>query len=472
MEKTSEHQKHSYSWHQATVLLLVPYETSREDVVVVIERNYLLAGVKGQQPIVKGRLYSHVDVANSAWQLEPRNSRLSARERTTSTISTTSTQSSFAFVSDPEISSSFAASLESGQVSDAEENVAPSPALSSPISSADEHTSNSSQRHSIPVTSSPASPSLPVHALSSFSSLESLHSNSGRLVTLHLRRSRPIPQEISPCAPVPMLYDSSLEYKYNMDPTSLVLYAIELYDIRKDKEEAFECFVVAPWPPPSATMKLVTHYLPIQTSLDHLDASEEGQRGTVSYYVQSVGGPAGLAKLFLEAGLLHLEGAASVFLSASYSTLSSIRVPPQPQPGEGGTEAWRRDREAAGRYFERAHALQPDLDIPVLPDEGIVHHGPGSTHELEMPSMEIHPSTSESVYSGEDSLYSEQEIVPRRRRQKKEELIFMDEVKGKDDIDSAWYLYVPSLVGAGTALLVVGVIGALSLSSWRRNQGS
>ncbi|KAG2367041.1 hypothetical protein BDR07DRAFT_1394678 [Suillus spraguei] len=476
MEKTSEHQKHSYSWHQATVLLLVPYETSREDVVVVIERNYLLAGVKGQQPIVKGRLYSHVDVANSAWQLEPRNSRLSARERTTSTISTTSTQSSFAFVSDPEISSSFAASLESGQVSDAEENVAPSPALSSPISSADEHTSNSSQRHSIPVTSSPASPSLPVHALSSFSSLESLHSNSGRLVTLHLEKDTsylywnspvtqqgPIPQEISPCAPVPMLYDSSLEYKYNMDPTSLVLYAIELYDIRKDKEEAFECFVRA-WHHghlPSATMKLVTHYLPIQTSLDHLDVSEEGQRGTVSYYVQSVGGSAGLAKLFLEAGLLHLEGAASVFLSASYSTLSSIRVPPQPQPGE-----------AAGRYFERAHALQPDLDIPVLPDEGIVHHGPGSTHELEMPSMEIHPSTSESVYSGEDSLYSEQEIVPRRRRQKKEELIFMDEVKGKDDIDSAWYLYVPSLVGAGTALLVVGVIGALSLSSWRRNQGS
>ncbi|KAG2140092.1 hypothetical protein DEU56DRAFT_735317 [Suillus clintonianus] len=488
MEKTSEHQKHSYSWHQshdqATVLLLVPYETSREDVVVVIERNYLLAGVKGQQPIVKGRLYSHVDVANSAWQLEPRNSRLSARERTTSTISTTSTQSSFAFVSDPEISSSFAASLESGQVSDAEEIVTPSPALSSPISSADEHTSGSSQRHSIAVTSGPASPSLPVHALSSFSSLESLHSNSGRLVTLHLEKEQsiiwpsliqgPVPQETSPCAPVPMLYDSNLEYKYNMDPTSLVLYAIELYDIRKDKEEAFECFVRA-WHHahlPSATMKLVTHYLPIQTSLDHLDASEEGQRGTVSYYVQSVGGPLGLAKLFLEAGLLHLEGAASVFLSASYSTLSSIRMPPQPQPGEGGTEAWKRDREAAGRYFERARALQPDLDIPVLPDEGISQHGIGNTHELEMPSIEILPSASGSVYSGEDSLYSEQEIIPRRRRQKKEELIFMDEVKGKDDIDSAWYLYVPSLVGAGTALLVVGVIGALSLSSWRRNQGS
>lgn len=28
-----------------------------------------------------------------------------------------------------------------------------------------------------------------------------------------------------------------------MDPTSLVLFAIELFDIRKDREEAFECFV-------------------------------------------------------------------------------------------------------------------------------------------------------------------------------------------------------------------------------------
>ncbi|KAG2088931.1 uncharacterized protein F5147DRAFT_788633 [Suillus discolor] len=183
--------------------------------------------------------------------------------------------------------------------------------------------------------------------------------------------------------------------------------------------------------------------------MDHLDASEEGQRGTVSYYGQSIGGPAGLAKLLLEAGLLHLEGAASVFLSASYSTLSPIRMPPQPQPGEGGTEAWKRDREAAGRYFKRARTLQPNLDIPVFPDEGIGRHNLGSTHELEMPSIEIHPSASE--------------------RQKKEELIFMDEVKGKDDIDSVWYLYVPSLVGAGTALLVMGVIGTLSLSSWRRN---
>ncbi|KAH7930198.1 hypothetical protein BV22DRAFT_1079523 [Leucogyrophana mollusca] len=490
MEKSSEHQKHSYSWHQshdqATVLLLVPYETTREDVVVVIERNYLLAGVRGQQPVVKGRLYSNVDVTNSAWQLEPRASRLSARERTTSTISTASTQSSYAFVSDPEISSSFAASLESGQVSDAEEPVATSPALSSPLSSsADDRPAAADSQRRQAVTSGPASPVLPTHALSSFSSLESLQSSSGRLLTLHLEKDQSIiwpslivgavPESLSPCAITPMTHDPALEYKYNMDPTSLVLFAIELFDIRKDKEEAFECFVRA-WHQahlPSATMKLVTHYLPLQTSLEHIDSSEEGQRGTISYYVQCVGGPSGLGQLFLEAGLLYLEGAASVLLSASYSTLSSIRVPPQPKAGESGTEAWKRDRDAASRYFDRARALNPGLNIPVLALEG-ARSPPdsGSAHDLEMPSIEIQSSAPESVYSGEDSLHSESEVVLRRRRQKKDELIFMDEVKGKDDIDGAWYLYVPSLVGAGTALLVVGVIGALSFSSWRRNQGS
>ncbi|KAF9223879.1 hypothetical protein BS17DRAFT_753993 [Gyrodon lividus] len=485
MDKNYDSHRHSYSWHQATVLLLVPYETSKEDVVVVIERSYLLAGVRGQQPVVKGRLYGNVDVANSAWQLEPRTSRrLSARERTTSTISTASTQSSYAFVSDPEISSSFAASLESGQTSDAEEVVVTaSPALSSPIlSSADERPGY--HRRSATGASGAVSPAIQPHALSSFSSLESLPSPSGRLLTLHLEKDQsiiwpslivgPVPQELSPSAPVPVALDADPEGNYNMDPTSLVLFAIELFDIRKDREEAFECFVRA-WHQahlPSATMKLVTHYLPLQTPLNAVDVAEEKQRGTISYYVQSIGGSAGLAQLFLEAGLLHLEGAASVLLSASYSTLSSIRVTPPPQPSGGGAEAWKRDREMASRYFDRARALHPDLDIPVIPDDGSGQPGSGSTHELEMPSLEIHSSAPDSIYSGEESMYSEQEVMLRRRRQKKEELIFMDEMKGKDDIDSAWYLYVPSLVGAGTALLVVGVIGALSFSSWRRNQGS
>jgi len=246
-----------------------------------------------------------------------------------------------------------------------------------------------------------------------------------------------------------------------MDPTSLVLTALELFDIRREKEEAFE-YLVRAWHQarvPSATMRLTTHYLSSQNTYDFVESDESVAGGTTSYYLQCIGGPAGLAQLYLEAGMLHLEGAANPLLASSYSTLSSIRMPPQLPAGEGGNDAWKRDREAASRYFDRARALQPNLDVPVIPLE--------STHELEMPSMEIHPSAPASVYSG-DSL---PDTGLRRRRKKEEMSLKWDEAKA-DDMDDSWYLYVPGLIGAGTALLVVGVVGALSFSTWRRNQGS
>jgi len=467
-----------YSWHQshdqATVLLVVPYETQEEEVAVVIEKNYLLAGVHGQQPIVKGRLYGNVDTINSTWQLEPRTSRLSARERTTSTISTASTQSSYAFISEPEISSSFAASLESGQASDADDLVSQSPALSSPLSTPlDEHPNPALFRRSTVISSRPVSPGHPPRSVtSSISSVESLHSShSGRLLTLYLEKDQsiiwpslvvgPVDVSLSPCAPNPFLYNLSLEQKYNMDPTSLVLTALELFDIRRDKEEAFEFFVRA-WHQarvPSATMRLTTHYLPSQITHDIVESDKQATDGTTAYYLQCIGGPAGLAQLYLEAGMLHLEGAAKPLLSRSYSTLSSIRMPPQLPAGEGGNDAWKQDREVAIRYFDRARKLQPNLEVPIIPSE--------NTQELEMPSMETHPSAPASVYSG-DSL---PDIGMRRRRNKEEMTLKLDEAKA-DDIEDSWYLYVPGLIGAGTALLVVGVVGVLSFSTWRRNQGS
>jgi hypothetical protein len=91
---------------------------------------------------------------------------------------------------------------------------------------------------------------------SSYSSLESLHSSTdGRLLTLHLEKDQSIiwpslivgavPDTLSPLLGNSIVFNSSheLEHQYNMDPTSLVLIALELFDIRKDKEEAFECFL-------------------------------------------------------------------------------------------------------------------------------------------------------------------------------------------------------------------------------------
>lgn len=225
---------------------------------------------------------------------------------------------------------------------------------------------------------------------------------------------------------------------------------------------------------PVATMKLVTHYLPLHTSLTTLSEDGTPTRGTTSYHVQSIGGRDGLARLFLEAGRLHLEGAASTLLTSSStaSSLSSLRAPPQHPPAQNTAEAWRRDRDAAARYFERARGLNSELTVPVISDEVDPQ---GSVSELEMPSMNLERDVgSEGGLSASD--YSQRRVrrrVPQQRTKKnRDEMLFVDNVNGrKHELDSAWYVYVPSLVGAGTALLVVGVIGALSFSSWRRNQG-
>jgi thiamine pyrophosphokinase len=221
---------------------------------------------------------------------------------------------------------------------------------------------------------------------------------------------------------------------------------------------------------PSATMRLVSHYIPLHSLPDPLTLplEEDAERGRTTYYIQSIGGPPGLAQLYLEAGLLHLEGAASMLLASSYSPLSSIRLPSQsqylPDSSQGGsTAAWKRDRESARRYFERAQILCPTLEVPALPAEDDDSPDDEATElGLRMPSVDLRAS-------------SEDNQLHRRHTQKegtpnKEVVEIPQRARRTDDLDGAWYLYVPGLVGAGTALFVVGVIGALSFSSWRKNQ--
>lgn len=267
---------------------------------------------------------------------------------------------------------------------------------------------------------------------------------------------------------------------------------------------------------PSATIRLATHYLPVQTAIPEAfqaaltaqteppttprcssarpsfailtsstpDASNHpssaGQAwDPVSYYLTRLGGLDNLARLFLEAGLLYFEGSATPLLSSSYAGLSSVRSP-NPSPGAsisasgsvGGTKGWKKNREAARRLFERARALCPTLDVPLLPPDTESESSGGSGAEdqkeksadkerqrLPGPSADVPP------------------IESLRRRRKKPEGDWSNFIMGgvlsreaeADDDDRTWYLYIPGLVGAGTALLVVGLLG---LSSWRKGQGS
>ncbi|KAJ8521126.1 hypothetical protein ONZ45_g2172 [Pleurotus djamor] len=425
----------------------IPYDTQDEDVAVSIERDHIVAGVRGQPPILKGKVYSGVDTANSVWMLEPRPRplRLSARERTTSSISTatSSTQSSYAFVSDADISSSFAASLDSAQISDAEEFTV-SPAPRSPTLSSAEERSTSIAQHGVVILISRIPP---YHTFGT-----SIDNTPGEGVVNHM-------------AVTDFVFDMSheLEHRYNMDPTSLVLIALELYDIRKDKEEAFEYFVRA-WHQahiPTSVIRLVNNYVPLPSSFDLPLPTEQAQRGTTTYYVQCIGGAEGLASLYVEAGLLHLEGTASSILSTSYSSLSSLRVPQEPQSSEAGANAWRRDREIASKYFERARSLHPTLEIPSLPSDAVpLPRATAGGDELLMPSIYLQSDDPASRQSSSPATDVSTPVIRRRRaKEENEDSLFDPNAEAEvDNMDNTWYLYIPGLVGAGTALLVVGVV--------------
>ncbi|KAF9790908.1 hypothetical protein BJ322DRAFT_999930 [Thelephora terrestris] len=508
----------SYSWHQshdqATVLVIVPHDTVEEDVVVVLEGNHLVAGVVGQTPTIKGKLYGAVDTTSTTWQLEHRGSRgTGPRQRTTSSTSTISSQSSFAIVSDVEFTSSFA---DSTQTSDAEDfNSASNTSASSPVipamspwlSPAWENnslpTSSATRPHPLSASSS-AGPGAVLGRLpfntnpslsSSYSSVDSLNPKSGRLLTLYLDKAEPgiwpslivgpVPETMSPSQAYPYGGDAEVEKKYNIDPSSLALLGLEFLDIRKDQEEAFEYFIRAYHHArnPSAVMRLVAYYFPLAVQLDPsatptLEARSPLLKGTPAYHSHCVGGSAGLALLYVSAGSLYLEGAAELLLSSTYSALSSIRSSTSTVQADGGIAGWRRDRDFARKYFERAKILDPDLEVPVVPPEIGEELGGGA--ELLMPSIEIKTTPGKSGAPESGSTTSKKRrrtgtVRGRGREVGESESLASSIVKesstmstGYEDVDSPWYLIIPGLVGAGTALLVVTAIG---LSSWRRSQG-
>lgn len=263
---------------------------------------------------------------------------------------------------------------------------------------------------------------------------------------------------------------------------------------------------------PFAALRLVTHFLPATTVIPasaHSSSPKTSptpsplpRRGTVEYYVLCLGGTGALAQLFLEAGLAHLDGIATKLLSSNYSPLNSIRRNEAPVPApriESSTQMWKRDRANARMYFERARKLAPGMDgsIPYLPEEtdlrGVDRPGraertsrsPRSRRnmglntspsgdsglELQMPSIFLDDGKTirpDDPSEGLEKTRPESTLRVRRRRQQASEAL-LERTTEEEEQDNTWYLYLPGLVGAGTALLVVSVVGALSFQSWRKN---
>ncbi|OSX58774.1 hypothetical protein POSPLADRAFT_1048972 [Postia placenta MAD-698-R-SB12] len=395
-----------------------------------------------------------------------------------------------------------------------------------------------SQRHTQNTISSyPSSPPNeppPYSMTSSHSSVDSVHGGSGRLVTIHLEKTESIiwPSLIVGPVPValsrpgdgfeepiyPWASSAIIEADYNMDPTSLVLIGLDLCDIREAYTDAFEYFVRA-WHQasvPSATIRLVTHYLPLHTSLpsDYLTSTvpseAEGAKdepstptptastwlgdpshGTTQYYLSRIGHDVDLAQLYRCAGMLHHEGRATALLSSAYTGLSSLRSPVVVSGNTGhgygsnlgshahSSEEWKRNQDCAWQYLERARMLNPAIENPL------------SLRDSESePSSGAESGDAKGSRSGAEPCRKEQQQThfkmptievtkdppanqPRRRRKKTSGDLsssFMENCRETPDVDDdrTWYLYIPGLVGAGTALLVVGF---LSFSSWRKSQG-
>ena len=223
---------------------------------------------------------------------------------------------------------------------------------------------------------------------------------------------------------------------------------------------------------PLSTLRLVTHFLPVSKSFS-IPVEEVPRKGTVEYYLKCVGGQQGLARLYLNGGLLPLDGSAAQMMSSTYSALSSIRTPePRRSPSnENGEQIWRRDRESARRFFERARQLCPQMDIPFLPPADI--RGEGAVGDLQMPTVDGDQSMTTVLGARPAVPPAGERRQLRRRRQEAEAAVnaILEQADiDRDDEDNTWYLYLPGLIGAGTALLVVGVVSALSFSSWRKNQ--
>lgn len=149
----------------------------------------------------------------------------------------TSTRSSFAYISDPDLSGSFATSFDG----EAEYAQAYPSVMSGP-----------SRR-----SSAVAAPVSMVSSGSSFQSSSHGHDrepsqSGGRLLTIHLEKKKPgiwptlikgpVDISLSPCVtdPYETPEESESAAQYNMDPTSLAFFAFEMIDVKNEPEKGFE----------------------------------------------------------------------------------------------------------------------------------------------------------------------------------------------------------------------------------------
>lgn len=168
-------------------------------------------------------------------------------------------------------------------------------------------------------------------------------------------------------------------------------------------------------------------------------------------YLRRIGGNPELAKIYLEVGVLYMEGLGSTLAS---STTTLAHAPFALGLSEFGPGAAGSDPDMAQRYFRRARSLDPTIEVPDLRSM----REPLAGVDLVMPSLDVEKSTGtiKDEYGSETSMISE---GGRKRKVRRKSLDW-------DEKEEWSALYLPGLLGAG---LAIGIVGVMSVSWWRNN---
>ncbi|KAG0757871.1 hypothetical protein G6F16_010611 [Rhizopus arrhizus] len=101
-ENDEQLQTNTYIWSQSndqvTITFLVPDSSKAKDLDITIERQYLKAGLKGQEPVFQAKLFQPINHFESLWQLEKNSMSLFSSLTASPSLSIAS---SYAFMSSP-----------------------------------------------------------------------------------------------------------------------------------------------------------------------------------------------------------------------------------------------------------------------------------------------------------------------------------------------------------------------------------
>ncbi|KAG2173290.1 hypothetical protein INT43_004664 [Umbelopsis isabellina] len=234
MSLIADEQLHTntYIWSQekdqVTISFLVPEHCKSKDLDIVIEQQQVKAGLKGQEPVLKGKLYAPIDHFTSLWQLEKNNATPSSNPSSLTASPSLSIASSFAFLSPAHSPNSSV--------------ILPAPALTESM------TFDTSSQHAIDPSSLPPSlpssaensqPNSPISSTTPPPAFAQESSKKYRLLTLHLEKED---QNTEWVVPVSGGYQGN---EMDMDPTSAYHLAGWFETRMRDAERAFKHYEMA-----------------------------------------------------------------------------------------------------------------------------------------------------------------------------------------------------------------------------------